>query len=329
MKRNGKRFAGIALVLCLAIMTGVPVSAANDNQNQGIGSAINYSGWAYTQDGVRYYQGGKPVTGLFTLDGQTFYFDNSGLMQTGWQKVDGKRRYFNEKGEMQTGWVKLSGVRYYFSEDRVPLTGLQTIGGADCLFSSDGVLIRKGTAGAVSDALQSALNGASLSAQSFVNNELNEEIENLLSLLDVDGQDTFAKVRTVYDFMTSSYEVGDGALFVGMDTFLQIMEGPESDALQMLRTGKGESQGYAAAFAAVMRAMGLDCRVVNGTLSNTAGQQAHSWAELNLNGAKYVFDPQQEQEKSGQDRNLYSRFGKTYEELNGEYTAGEYFDFQN
>ncbi len=328
MKRNGKRIAGVILALCLTILTGAPVSAANINQNQGIGSALNYNGWSYAEDGVRYYQSGKPVTGFLTLDGKTYYFDKSGLMQTGWQKVDGKRRYFNEKGEMQTGWVKLSGVRYYLSEEGVPLTGQQSIDGVNCLFSSDGALIRKGTAATVSDALKAVLNGVSLSAQTSVNDELNEEIETLLSLLDIEKQDTFTKVQTVYDFMTASYEVGDGALFVGMDTFLQIMEGPESDALQMLRTGKGESRGYAAAFAAVMRAIGLDCRVVNGTLSDSSGQQPHSWAAVNINGTEYVFDIQQEQEQSGQGRNLYSRFGKTYQELNGGYTAGEYFDFQ-
>lgn len=54
-------------------------------------------GW-FTKDGKKYYYSstGKKTIGLYT--GQnTYYFDEKGVMQTGWQKIDGEYYFFNRK----------------------------------------------------------------------------------------------------------------------------------------------------------------------------------------------------------------------------------------
>ena len=42
-----------------------------------------------------YYYAGKKVTGKFDINGDTYYFDSNGHMQTGWQKIDGNYYCFD------------------------------------------------------------------------------------------------------------------------------------------------------------------------------------------------------------------------------------------
>ncbi|MBR1763821.1 MAG: hypothetical protein IJ746_00320 [Ruminococcus sp.] len=44
--------------------------------------------WKTEEGLVRYYIGGDAVTGLVSVDGSTYYFDEDGVMQTGWQKIE-------------------------------------------------------------------------------------------------------------------------------------------------------------------------------------------------------------------------------------------------
>lgn len=326
MKRGLRRAAALAAGIMAAAMMAAPVSAADGNM---LSAALSAGRWEYSAEGALYYEAGQPHTGWLDLDGKRYYFGQNSILQTGWQKIDGKSYYFNEKGEMQTGWLKLEGVRYYLGGDGVPVSGTMTLDGTEYVFAENGALLRQGAAGEPAAALSQALEGVVLSPKSTVNEELNTEIEELLALLNCKDRSVPEQIQAVYDFMTANYEEGEGALFVGMDTFLQIMDGPESDALQMLRTGAAGSEGYAAAFAAVVRKIGLDCKVVSGTLLTAEGETVpHSWAVVSLGGTEYLFDPQQEQQISGTGRNLYSRFGKTYAELNGIYQAGENAAFQ-
>ena len=55
------------------------------------------------------------VTGFITdSNGNTRHFDETtGLLTRGWlTDTDGHRYYFNDKGVMQTGWLELDGKRY-------------------------------------------------------------------------------------------------------------------------------------------------------------------------------------------------------------------------
>lgn len=58
-----------------------------------------------------------------TINGNNYYFDQYGIMATGWLDFDGSWYYFNEKGEGTEGamainqWKKIDGKWYYFHED--------------------------------------------------------------------------------------------------------------------------------------------------------------------------------------------------------------------
>ena len=88
-----------------------------------------------------YYKEGKALTGKQTLDGAVYFFDESGVLKTGWVKdgslwryydgtkahkgwlnlkVDGEERdyYLNKEGLLESGkWVKIDGKWYYFYPD--------------------------------------------------------------------------------------------------------------------------------------------------------------------------------------------------------------------
>ena len=89
----------------------------------------------------RYYKDGKALTGKQTLNGMVYFFDESGVLQTGWVKdgnrwryydgakahkgwlhlkTDGEEKiyYLNKEALLETGkWVKIDGKWYYFYPD--------------------------------------------------------------------------------------------------------------------------------------------------------------------------------------------------------------------
>ena len=90
------------------------------------------------------------VTGFQKIDGEGYFFEEGGLMKTGWyefkdgkrffdstgkmakgiRKVSGETYYFDkETGYMQTGWIKIDGEKTYFGKNGKIGTGWQKIDG--------------------------------------------------------------------------------------------------------------------------------------------------------------------------------------------------------
>lgn len=69
------------------------------------------SNWMFLVDGNAY-------TGWLTdTDGKRYYFDENGIMQTGWVDVDGKRYYMDLDGIMQTGDITIGKKSYHLNDD--------------------------------------------------------------------------------------------------------------------------------------------------------------------------------------------------------------------
>lgn len=86
-------------------------------------AAASQNGWVTDEAQDRYYYvDGIPVTGLQSIDGSWYYFNEAGVMQTGAITVDGIRYYFQTAGEAEgimwtkAGWKTLDGKRYYFRQ---------------------------------------------------------------------------------------------------------------------------------------------------------------------------------------------------------------------
>lgn len=82
-----------------------------------------WTGWISSSGNRYYYIKGEKVIGLATIENKQYFFDDSGVMQTGWQTVDGSTYYFNNDGIMQTGFQTISGNKYYLGDSGVLHTG--------------------------------------------------------------------------------------------------------------------------------------------------------------------------------------------------------------
>lgn len=66
-------------------------------------------------------------TGWSQIDGQWYYYDNTGNLFTGWLLDNGDWYYLNPAdGKMQTGFLTLDGKTYYLQEDGRMLTKAKT-----------------------------------------------------------------------------------------------------------------------------------------------------------------------------------------------------------
>lgn len=63
------------------------------------------------------------ATGIQHIDGQTYSFNDDGVMQTGWQSVYGHWYYFQGNGASATGWQWINGRWYFFNNAGVANTG--------------------------------------------------------------------------------------------------------------------------------------------------------------------------------------------------------------
>ena len=95
LKKTGEKTMGIKDINYVMYhdTTGVRTAAkaASGNKNSVL-SNINKSernGWVKIEIGWMYNENGKPVTGWKLIDGKWYYFESTGVMQTGWKQISG------------------------------------------------------------------------------------------------------------------------------------------------------------------------------------------------------------------------------------------------
>lgn len=101
-------------LLCAAILVFCPqVTYASEDS------------WIQTSDGYKYQlEDGSCQTGWFTKDGETYFFDNDGIMVTDTARIDGAIYYFNTKadgneGAMRTGVARIHQKLFLFDANGV------------------------------------------------------------------------------------------------------------------------------------------------------------------------------------------------------------------
>ena len=89
----------------------------------GTTSGILYRGWIHEPNGNIYYTNGDGViqTGEQPIDGELYKFSDNGLLQTGWQTIAGNKYYFFANGKKATMIQKIAGIRYLFSDSGILL----------------------------------------------------------------------------------------------------------------------------------------------------------------------------------------------------------------
>ena len=158
------------------------------------------------------------------------------------------------------------------------------------------------------------LNNAELYPTATGADYCDDVVQDTLARITADNMSTYDKVRACYDYLVNTCSYGDNVLRLDF---------PEANgtarAYGMLVGYVGACDDYSCAFAALTRAIGLNCYTVYGqTARADGGYTGHIWCVIAVDGVEYVFDPQID-DNIGAD--VYYRFCVTYDE-----TPGSYYD---
>lgn len=173
---------------------------------------------------------------------------------------------------------------------------------------------QKRTGGSVKD----AVNSAALAPVWSGSKEVNDVIGQIFAQIITEEMTTYDKVKACYDWLIMNTEYGIS------DNWVVLMSANMSFddfmVYDVLTSHYGVCDHYSAAFAYMVRAIGLDCRVQGGlTHKADGGYTPHAWTVIVIDGVEYVFDPQVEDNISRGGAIGYYRFGKTYGEVADKY----------
>ena len=100
------------------------------------------TGWV-SYDGAWHWLGtsGRIATGWTKVADAWYYMDNSGAMTTGWTQVRGSWFYLADSGKMATGWTKIGESWYYFQESGAMATGWVNDGGTWYYLNESGQMV--------------------------------------------------------------------------------------------------------------------------------------------------------------------------------------------
>ena len=130
-----------------------------------------------------------------------------------------------------------------------------------------------------------------------------------LAQITTDDMSTYDKVLACYNYL-----INDNVL---RHDFPE--DNGTARAYGMLVGHVGACDDYSCAFAALTRAIGLNCYTVYGqTARANGGYTGHIWCVIAIEGVEYVFDPQIDDNIGG---SSYYRFCVTYDD-----TPGAYYD---
>lgn len=171
---------------------------------------------------------------------------------------------------------------------------------------------------AEASSIRSILNSAPLTPTVSSFEPCDEVVRNTLARIVKPDMDTYAKVKVCYDYLIESCIYGNNRTmnFYPADT---PDEGPIL-AYSMLTEHVGACDHYSCAFAALVRAIGLNCYTIYGqTARADGGMTGHIWTVINIAGVEYIFDPQIDDNIARGGPTGYYRFCVTYDEAAGLY----------
>ena len=179
-------------------------------------------------------------------------------------------------------------------------------------FATCAVIFFLMTGSAQASNAQYLLNNATLFPTSTGADYCDKVVKQTLDKIITYDMPTYDKVKACYDYLVSTCRYGDNVLRLDF---------PEANgtarAYGMLVGHVGACDDYSCAFAALTRAIGLNCYTVYGqTARASGGYTGHIWCVIKIDGVEYVFDPQIDDNIG---HNVYYRFCVTYNETPGSY----------
>ncbi|MEO2078179.1 MAG: hypothetical protein ABGX20_22855 [Bacillus sp. (in: firmicutes)] len=107
-------FTFLGLVICQFLYIGFNQMAVAEGTNEAQNNSL--AGWVQKEGNWYFYQEtGHLQTGWLKDQGNWYFLNQNGEMETGWvQTADYKWYFLNKHGVMQTGWVQDSDSKWYF-----------------------------------------------------------------------------------------------------------------------------------------------------------------------------------------------------------------------
>lgn len=144
-------------------------------------------------------------------------------------------------------------------------------------------------------------------------------VQKTLEYITRDGMTTYDKIKACYDYLIGTCSYGDNVTRL----HFAVANGPVR-AYGMLYGHVGACDDYSCAFAAMARAIGLNCYTVYGqTARASGGYTGHIWCAVAIDGVEYVFDPQIDDNIAKGGPTGYYRFCVRYDETPGSYYPTE------
>ena len=131
---------------------------------------------------------------------------------------------------------------------------------------------------------------------------LDQTVANLFASRFSASYDTYDKLKSCYDYLIYGSSYGSStvtsAIYSAIAKECNYYNSADSEyaaeAYAFLKNKKGACNDFASAFMVMARAIGLECYVMHGTITWSAGTTPHYWCLIKLGSAYYIFDPEAE-----------------------------------
>lgn len=179
-----------------------------------------------------------------------------------------------------------------------------------------------------SDNLKDLINNAELNPIEPQSEALEMYLEELMPEIVDDDMEPYDQLIACYDYIMDNTRYGSHTARLGTQVRDGVTCGQiyssygevEGFGAVALTANVGMCNAYASAFILMAREIGLNAYLVEGETRSAGGGYAyHKWAEVNIDGNVYIFDPQLDQDLSAAGLPAYSVFCKTYDEIGGRY----------
>lgn len=151
ISKASKYILGFVFVLCGILHTGgyayatttVPAQPAVPGADVTVNDR-NQNGWDDKK--TSYFVNGVKVTGIYSIEGKLYYFDETGSLykKFGKQDIKGKTYYFDEDYSLKTGAVQVKNKVYYFLTETGELyegeEGVRQVEGKYYCFTEEGAV---------------------------------------------------------------------------------------------------------------------------------------------------------------------------------------------
>ena len=187
-------------------------------------------------------------------------------------------------------------IRMYFRKTKHQQTEVYMNDPMDCDKDGNAVTLADIFKDGTDVAEEAALNIELDKMYRYIDEELDEQIQQVIAENTDDSMTQEEKLKVLYDYTVNSFSYLRRNYYAIGETGWQNQE-----AYTMLSTGMGNCYCYAATFGELARAIGYDAQAYSGTVGSNRAK--HSWVEIEIDGVNYTFDS--ELEMAGRKKYVY------------------------